>query len=349
MHNDFTVMRSKPLEYCAHCYRLFCYCFFFFLPSGGHGDRRDRYRSRSRSRGRSRDRSRSRERTRYLGNYKGDTTGGGYYNLGVSSSASSRRRSRSRSRDRKASGSSSPSTSALSVPYNPKVPQHARGHSPATVAARAAAKKQAEGAKFWDGFQWVDRTPEATQAAAAAGGGDGRTLVGARGPGGKGLSPVTQQMREERRLYVGNLIPGQVTTDALSAFLNTCMDSCLSGAGISLPAGATTAVQSVWMGPTANYAFVEFASSECALIAMGLSGIEFMGQALRISRPNMYSSGSSGGNAAGGGGNVYGSTSAALPHHTFGASTAALLANALEVPGMDAAIAKVASVLHPMT
>jgi hypothetical protein len=282
-----------------------------------------------------------------LGNYKGDTTGGGYYNLGVSSSSSRGGRSRSRSRDRKASSSSS--SSSASAPYNPKVSQHARGHSPATVAARAAAQKQAESAKFWDGFQWVDRTPEATQAAAAAGGGDGRTLAGAaRGPGGKGLAPATQQMREERRLYVGNLIPGQVTTDAISAFLNTCMDSCLSGAGIALPAGATTAVQSVWMGPTANYAFVEFASSECALIAMGLSGIEFMGQALRISRPNMYNSSGSG-SAGGGGGNVYGSTSAALPHHNFGASTAALLANAMEVPGMDAAIAKVASVLHPMT
>jgi hypothetical protein len=226
------------------------------------------------------------------------------------------------------------------------VPHHVRGHSPATVAARAAAKKQAESAKFWDGFQWVDRTPEATLAAAAAGGGDGRGVPGLGGPGGKGFAPATQQMREERRLYVGGLVPGLATQESLASFLGTCMDSCLSGAGIALPAGSATAVVSAWMGPNANYAFVEFASAECALIAMGLSGIEFQGAALRISRPNLYSNSSGGG---GGGGNVYGSTSGALAHHTFGASTAALLASALEVPGMDAALAKVAAVLHPMS
>lgn len=70
------------------------------------------------------------------------------------------------------------------------------------------------------------------------------------------------------------------------------MEACLQGAGVKLPEGYTKSVISVWIGPSANYAFVEFVTKECATIAMGLSGIEFMGAQLKISRPNNYGSNS---------------------------------------------------------
>eukprot|EP00615_Pteridomonas_danica_P011481 CAMPEP_0114334958 /NCGR_PEP_ID=MMETSP0101-20121206/4732_1 /TAXON_ID=38822 ORGANISM="Pteridomonas danica, Strain PT" /NCGR_SAMPLE_ID=MMETSP0101 /ASSEMBLY_ACC=CAM_ASM_000211 /LENGTH=150 /DNA_ID=CAMNT_0001466411 /DNA_START=53 /DNA_END=505 /DNA_ORIENTATION=+ len=74
----------------------------------------------------------------------------------------------------------------------------------------------------------------------------------------------------------------------LTDFMDVCMTSCLGGAGISLPEGYTKAVLSTWIAPSQNYAFVEFVTKECALIAMGLTGIEFMGMQLKISRPNNY-------------------------------------------------------------
>lgn len=165
---------------------------------------------------------------------------------------------------------------------------YVRGPSPATARARTeqreafpnqdstiAAVEEKEPAKpkrFWDGFQWVDQHPNRLNDPLS---------------GEASLHAVTQQTRQERRLYVGNLTPG-VTTGQLSEFLNKCMDTCLTGAGAKLPDQYTQSVLSVWIGPSTNYAFVEFVTKECATIAIGLSGIEFMGAPLKISRPNNY-------------------------------------------------------------
>lgn len=105
--------------------------------------------------------------------------------------------------------------------------------------------------KFWDGFQWVE--PQAPVV----------------GQPDMSMQTVSQQTRHERRLYVGNLQPG-VTGDQISDFLNNLMDTCLQGAGVRLPDGYTKSVISVWIGPSANYAFVEFVTKECATIAIGL-------------------------------------------------------------------------------
>jgi hypothetical protein len=95
-----------------------------------------------------------------------------------------------------------------------------------------------------------------------------------------------------------------VESSKIQDFLNVCMGACLTGAGIILPDGFKDAVLSVWIAPAQTYAFVEFVTKECALIAMGLSGIEFMGNQLKISRPNNYT--------AHGGGNPFGATASAL-------------------------------------
>jgi hypothetical protein len=150
----------------------------------------------------------------------------------------------------------------------------ARGISPASIATRkidvpVTTTANAAPKRFWDGFQWVERTNAPVSGAP------------------DDVTSIANQTRQERRLYVGNLLPS-CNDQMLTDFMNACMESCLSGAGISLPEGYTKAVLSVWIAPSQNYAFVEFVTKECALIAMGLTGIEFMGMQLKISRPNNY-------------------------------------------------------------
>jgi hypothetical protein len=152
----------------------------------------------------------------------------------------------------------------------------ARGLSPATVVSKknvddgttSTSSAAAASKRFWDGFQWVER---------------------AQAPVGVAVedSLIANQTRQERRLYVGNLLPS-CTPQMLTDFMNLCMESCLTGANITLPDGYTKAVLSVWIAPQQNYAFVEFVTKECAVIAMGLTGITFMGQPLKIKRPNNF-------------------------------------------------------------
>ena len=111
--------------------------------------------------------------------------------------------------------------------------------------------------KFWDGFQWVEPTPGPV-------------------PGGD------QKIRKMRRLYVGNL-PEAIATEQLEQFI----EAALLHVRGSQPGGEKN-VLSVWIGPDGTYGFVEFASVECATIAIGLSGLQCMGSQLRISRPNTY-------------------------------------------------------------
>ena len=122
-----------------------------------------------------------------------------------------------------------------------------------------AAKAKAEGAaaaqprKFWDGFRWVE------QFAA--------TAIETNS------NPVT---RRDRRLYLGNLPPG-LTAEQLREFLNEALRAC--GA---MTVGLSTAVISTWVSPDGKYAFVEFASVDCASVALGLNGISCLGSGLRV-------------------------------------------------------------------
>jgi len=90
------------------------------------------------------------------------------------------------------------------------------------------------------------------------------------------------QTRKDRRLYVGNL-PPTISIDQLRDFLNAAMEAC---GGV--PEGAKEAVLSVWIGPEAKYSFVEFTTTDCATVALGLNGINCMGFPLKISRPTNY-------------------------------------------------------------
>ena len=97
---------------------------------------------------------------------------------------------------------------------------------------------------------------------------------------------LLQQTRKDRRLYIGGL-PSAVTGNDLRDFLNAALQACQG-----VPRGEL-AVLSTWLAPDSKFAFVEFVSTEVAATAMGLSGINWAGTALRLSRPANYLDGSS--------------------------------------------------------
>jgi splicing factor U2AF 65 kDa subunit len=74
-----------------------------------------------------------------------------------------------------------------------------------------------------------------------------------------------------------------VTADFLKDFMNSAMVAC--GA---VPAGVSSAVLSVWLGPEHKYAFIELCTTESAIVALGLNGISCMGHNLRVARPKTY-------------------------------------------------------------
>ena len=130
------------------------------------------------------------------------------------------------------------------------------------MAAKAKAEAAAAGGggaagaqprRFWDGFRWVEQFAATTVETNS--------------------NPVT---RRDRRLYLGNLPPG-LTAEQLREFLNEALRAC--GA---LTAGLNTAVISTWVSPDGKYAFVEFASVDCASVALGLNGISCLGTGLRV-------------------------------------------------------------------
>ena len=65
--------------------------------------------------------------------------------------------------------------------------------------------------------------------------------------------------------------------------VNAALHAC---GGVS--AGMPSAVLSVWMGPENKYSFVEMCSADTAAVAMGLTGINYLGVSLKISRPKSY-------------------------------------------------------------
>lgn len=95
-------------------------------------------------------------------------------------------------------------------------------------------------------------------------------------------------------MYVGNL-PQTFDSDQLRVFLNEALRAC--GA---VPAGVDEVVVSSWVSPDKKFAFVELSTVEAATTALGLSGINCMGSALKICHPNNYQTSAGFGNALSG-------------------------------------------------
>ena len=108
--------------------------------------------------------------------------------------------------------------------------------------------------QFWDGFRWVEHS-SASQA------------------------PSNPATRKQRRLYVSNL-PDSFTGEQLKTFLNEALKEC--GA---LAEGVEEVVISAWVSPDKKFAFVELGTLEAATVALGLSGIQCLGSAIKIGYP----------------------------------------------------------------
>jgi len=100
------------------------------------------------------------------------------------------------------------------------------------------------------------------------------------------LGMTDQGTRKARRLYVGNLPAGQITEKMLVDFF----EAAVQQAGFTLPGVPGQVVCSAWVSTDDDrrFAFVEFRSMEECANALGLNGINFLGESLRISRPSDY-------------------------------------------------------------
>ncbi|KAJ2353180.1 hypothetical protein GGF43_003556 [Coemansia sp. RSA 2618] len=92
--------------------------------------------------------------------------------------------------------------------------------------------------------------------------------------------PSTAQ-RQARRLYVGN-IPFEIDEDSIAAFFNDLMVRLGIAPPDELP------VQNIQINQDKNYAFVEFRDADQATMGMGLDGVVFQGQKVKIRRPKDY-------------------------------------------------------------
>jgi len=92
---------------------------------------------------------------------------------------------------------------------------------------------------------------------------------------------VTRQVKDARRLYVGN-IPFGISEDEMMEFFNQQMH--LSGLA-QAPGNPILACQ---VNLDKNFAFLEFRSIDETTQAMAFDGINFRGQSLKIRRPHDY-------------------------------------------------------------
>ena len=118
-----------------------------------------------------------------------------------------------------------------------------------------------------------DALVAAAMAIAGFGPGGGMPVHGMGGGSGDMLT------RPGRRLYVGNLPPGIAEPDLLAFFTEAIAKSYKPDPGLVL---------STTCKPERNFGFVEFASMELATAAMGLDGITFRGQMIKVQRPTDY-------------------------------------------------------------
>ncbi|KAJ2034476.1 hypothetical protein H4S03_004949 [Coemansia sp. S3946] len=87
--------------------------------------------------------------------------------------------------------------------------------------------------------------------------------------------------RQARRLYVGNL-PYGVDEDGIATFFNDLM------VRVNIAQADECPVQNIQINFDKNYAFVEFRDAEQATSGMGLDGVTFQNQKLKIRRPKDY-------------------------------------------------------------
>lgn len=93
---------------------------------------------------------------------------------------------------------------------------------------------------------------------------------------------LNQQVRQSRKLYVGNVPPPSLNEESLRVFFNQAM----AAANPSSDGG--DAVVSVYINNEKKFSFVEFRTAEEASAAMSLDGIVFNGQNLKVRRPSDY-------------------------------------------------------------
>lgn len=134
-------------------------------------------------------------------------------------------------------------------------------------------------------------------------------------------SAVLQQKaaytRKARRMHVSNL-PPEITKEALLELFNTTMHAA------KLAADEASCINDVHMAPDGRYAFLEFRSvMECSN-AMMLDGIEILGRAMRVKRPNDYAPPPAG------------MESALIPQHISAAVTSSTLPPGMAIPGGSA-------------
>lgn len=96
------------------------------------------------------------------------------------------------------------------------------------------------------------------------------------GPSGSRMDPRT---RPGRRLYVGNLPPGATEPELVAFFSDLIAKTYKPDPGL--------VVSSTCKGDR-NFGFIEFDSMELATAAMGLDGVTFKGQAIKVQRPTDY-------------------------------------------------------------
>ncbi|KAJ2776912.1 hypothetical protein GGI15_004689 [Coemansia interrupta] len=87
--------------------------------------------------------------------------------------------------------------------------------------------------------------------------------------------------RQARRLYVGN-IPHGIDEDGIAVFFNDLFVRMHIASAGEMP------VQNIQINHDKNYAFVEFRDADQATMGMGLDGVAFQMQKLKIRRPKDY-------------------------------------------------------------
>ena len=109
---------------------------------------------------------------------------------------------------------------------------------------------------------------------------------GALEEGRAGIRGGAAVIDESKRVYVGNL-PQEpdVCDSSVGTFINQAMHQS------SLVDSSGFCVESVWLNPLKQFAFVQLRSDKEATAALGLDGITWMGTALRINRPKAFSAG----------------------------------------------------------
>jgi len=93
--------------------------------------------------------------------------------------------------------------------------------------------------------------------------------------------PTTQQTRQSRRLYVGNLPPNAVDVELMEFF-----NAALIAANVATSPG--NPVVSCQINYEKNFAFLEFRTVEETNAGMGFDGITLHGHSLKVRRPKDY-------------------------------------------------------------